>query len=139
MYTPFDWLEKWTWRRVVLSISNEILITKASNIVLFGHWHVSFLWHGFKPNHIVRKRCLSTFYGTFAVNFALFKLLIFLVKLVTNIVSLKIGSFGLKKGSFFFFRFSLSWLMEYSIWEFQRWLNVAGPVPLSWAVMEVLS
>ncbi len=51
------------------------------------------------PSPTVKKNFLSIFLGTFAGNFWLAKLRIFLLKFAANEVSLKIGNDGLDSGN----------------------------------------
>lgn len=44
----------------------DMLLTEAANFVPFGPWHVWFWSHGFVPRPTVKKKRLSTFWGTLA-------------------------------------------------------------------------
>lgn len=83
---------------VVVGRAKETLLTEAANFDPLGPWHVVLFGHGDDPSPTVKKKCLSTVWGTFAGNLELAKLLSFLVKLETNNVELKSGSVGLCKG-----------------------------------------
>ena len=76
------------------------MLTEAANLVPLGPWQVLFWSHGFVPRPTVKKKCLSTFWGTLAGYCALARLLSLFVKLVAKEVSLRGGKFGLKRGRF---------------------------------------
>ncbi|WVY99269.1 hypothetical protein V8G54_025339 [Vigna mungo] len=79
-----------------------MLFMEAANFVLLlGPSHVWFLGHGMLPRPIVKKKLLSTFRGTFAGYFALFKLRNLLLKLATKEVSLIEGRVGFRRVWFF--------------------------------------
>ena len=84
----------------MLGCTNDTLLIEAATMVLFGH--VWFCEHWIIPKPTVKKKRLSTVFGTFAGNFAEFKLRILLLNFVAKDVSLNCGSTGLRSCSFLF-------------------------------------
>lgn len=94
-------------------------------MVLLGPWQVLFCEQGSDPRPIVKKKRLSTFFGTLAGNLALAKLRIFLTNFVANVVSLNTGRDGLRRGSFLFL------LLEFVAEGFWSYSSIPAVVVLS--------
>ena len=104
----------------------DTLFTAAANFVpLVGPWQVWFFWQGLVPRPTVKKKCLSTFWGTFAGNWELAKLRSLLAKFVAKEVSLRAGSMGLKSESF------LTELVEWREWGGTSYSRIPATVELS--------
>lgn len=89
----------------MFGITKDTLLTAAVTLVLLGPWHAWFLGQELMPNPTVKKKCLSTVFGTFAGNLALAKLRTFLLNFIAKTVSLNLGSTGLRRRSFLFLVF----------------------------------
>ncbi|KAM2357519.1 hypothetical protein ACFX1X_006483 [Malus domestica] len=115
-----------------------MLLIEAANIVPLGPWHVWLFWlQGLVPRPMVKKKCLSTFWGTLAGNCWVFKLRSLLANLVANDVSFSAGRFGLKSGCLFVVRVLVLEGDSYSRMPATVELsNVPWPVTYGLAVMK---